>query len=105
RALEMLGKDGITALLALADSGVQKDTDRVVEAFLILRERPAFDALPTLLGHRHVGSAGRADLIRSLSRYRLDPPVSLEPIVAFVAGQKTETTEVKKALLDILAQP
>jgi putative membrane-bound dehydrogenase-like protein len=105
RGLDLLGKPGIKALLTLADSGVQKDTDRVVETFLTLRSRAAFEALPALLNHRHVESGQRAQLIRSTANYLLDPPVSLEAIVALVAKEKEETEEVKKALLDVLATP
>jgi hypothetical protein len=46
RALERLGKGGMTALMSLADSGVQQDTDRVVESFLATRSRAAFDTVP-----------------------------------------------------------
>jgi glucose/arabinose dehydrogenase len=105
RGLEMLGKPGIDALIALADSGVQKDTDRVVEAFLALRGRPAFDALPRLLAHPHVTAAQRAELIRSAGNYLLDPPVSLDAVIAHVAKQPKETSAVKKALLEVLGPP
>jgi putative membrane-bound dehydrogenase-like protein len=105
RAMEMLGKDGMTALMALADSGVQQDTDRVVEAFLAMRSRAAFESLPTILKHVHVDAPQRAALIHSVPNYQLDPPVSVEPIVEFVAAQKKETAEVKKSLLTVLATP
>lgn len=105
RAMEMLGKDGMTALLSLADSGVQKDTDRVVETFLAMRGKEAFETLPTILKHAHVASAQRVELIRSVTNYQLDPPVSVEAIAEFVAAQKKETAEVKKALLTVLATP
>jgi hypothetical protein len=101
RGLEMLGKPGMDSLLALADSGVQKDTDRVVEVFLGLRSRSAFEALATLLKHRHVSSSQRAELIRSAANYLLDPPVALDGLVALVAGEE-EPEEVRKALLDVL---
>jgi quinoprotein glucose dehydrogenase len=105
RSLEALGKEGMTSLLALADSGVQKDTDRVVEAVLSMRTREAFATLPTLLKHEHATANQRAELIRSVTNYQLDPPVSLDPIAAFVAGQKKETSDVKKTLLTVLATP
>jgi hypothetical protein len=91
--------------LSLADSGVQKDTDAVVESFLAMRSRPAFDALPSILNHRHVSAAQRVELIRSCANYQLDPPASVEPIAAYIAAQKKETTDVKKALLGVLATP
>jgi putative membrane-bound dehydrogenase-like protein len=102
RGLEMLGKEGMRSLIALADSGVQKDTDRVVEVFLALRERPGFEALPTILKHMHVTEAQRADLMRSATNYQLDPPVSLEPLVEHAIRQK-EGALVKKGLLEALA--
>jgi quinoprotein glucose dehydrogenase len=105
RGIERLGKPGIDALLALADSGVQKDTDRVVEAFLGLNSRAAFNALPALLKHRHVTSSQQADLIRSAVNYQLDPPVSLDPIAACFPEPRKETSAVKKSILDVLATP
>jgi glucose/arabinose dehydrogenase len=103
RALEMLGKPGIDTLIALADSGVQQDLDRVVESFARLRTRPAFEALPRLLNNPHLSGGQRAELVRSCGNYRLDPPVSLEPVVAWLAGQPKETPGVKKAMLEVLA--
>jgi putative membrane-bound dehydrogenase-like protein len=105
RALELLGKPGIDALLALGDSGVQKDTNRVVETFLGLRSRAAFAALPTLLNHMHVSSEQQAELMRSCTNYLLDPPVSLDPIAAYVAARPRTAPAVKKALLEVLAAP
>src|SRR5262249_26310159 len=49
RAIERLGKPGIDALLALAESGVDKDRDLVLEVFRTLRSRPAAEALPKFL--------------------------------------------------------
>src|SRR5262249_38625852 len=49
RAVESLGTPGIERLMALADSGVQKESDRVVEVFAAMRTRPAAAALPELL--------------------------------------------------------
>jgi glucose/arabinose dehydrogenase len=105
RAIERTGKAGMSALINLANSGVQKDTDRVVDAFLVLRSRAAFDALPRLLDHMHVGAEQRADLIRSAAAYLLDPPVSLDPLVAWMAKQKSEQSDVRKALLQALGVP
>jgi putative membrane-bound dehydrogenase-like protein len=105
RSLETLGKEGMTSLLQLADSGVQKDTDRVVDVVLGMRTKEAFAILPTLLKHEHVTASQRAELIRSLANYQFEPPVSLDPIAEFVAGRKKETSDVKKALLSVLATP
>jgi putative membrane-bound dehydrogenase-like protein len=105
RALESLGKSGIDALIALADSGVQKDTNRVVDAFLCLRSKAAFAALPTILKHMHVSSEQQVELVRSCTNYLLEPPVSLDPIVDFVASRPKTAPAVKKALLEVLAAP
>ncbi|MFO0926912.1 MAG: hypothetical protein U0736_07695 [Gemmataceae bacterium] len=93
----------MTALIALADSGVQKDTDRVVEAFLGLRSRAALDAVPVLLKHPHVSTMQQAELVRSCVNYLLDPPAALDPLVAAVTAEGNPT--VTRALLELLATP
>jgi putative membrane-bound dehydrogenase-like protein len=103
RALEALGKPGIDALLNLADSGVQKDIDRVAQTFTALRTRSGYNALPTLLKHPHLSDTQRAALVRSASNYLLDPPVSLEPLAAYLAGRKKEVVAVKLAALEVMA--
>src|SRR5262249_15992651 len=103
RALEMLGKPGIDALIALADSGAQKDTDSVVEVYRGLRSQAAVDALIRILKNPHVSSPQRAELVRSAINYQFDPPLSLEPLVAYLSSQPKETWEVKKAMLEVLA--
>src|SRR5262249_13750802 len=105
RALELLGKDGVVALLSLADSGVQKDTDKVVDAFAALRTRPAFDAIPALLRSPHVSAEQAAGLVRAAARYPLRPPASLDPIVASVAALTNADAGVTQALLEVLALP
>jgi HEAT repeat protein len=84
RAIERVGKPAVDKLLALADSGVARDWDRVVTAFLACRSRPAALALPTLLENVHLMSAQKADLLRSYSNYLLDPPISLEPVAEYL---------------------
>src|SRR5262249_43738007 len=49
RAIERLGDRGVRRLVDLADSGVSKDLDRVVDAFLTLRTPAGAKALPDLL--------------------------------------------------------
>jgi hypothetical protein len=105
RGLERLGKPGIAALIALADSGVQKDIDRVADAFTGLRSRAAFDALPGLLKNPHYNDEQRAALVRSCANYQLDPPVSLEPVFAYLAANPKEDAVVRTAGLDLLATP
>ena len=64
RAIERLGKPGIERLLALAESGVKKDTDHVVDFFAALRTRPSYEGLPALLKYPHLTVAQRVKLIR-----------------------------------------
>jgi HEAT repeat protein len=104
RAIERLGKPGVQRLLGLADAGVQKDTSTVVEAFLAMRSRAAAESLPALLRNPHLSIAQRADLIRSCAGYRLDPPVSLEPIFEYLVTQGDDALPVKQAAAEILAQ-
>jgi HEAT repeat protein len=103
RALESLGKQGIDRLLALADSGVKKDLDLVVEVFVALRTRPAADALPGLLKNPHLSIAQRADLIRSYRNYLLKPPVSPEPVLDYLLANPKEASPVKLAALEVLS--
>lgn len=103
RAIEGLGKEGIDRLVALAESGVQKDTDNAVAAFLALRTRPAVESLPRLLTNPHVTADQQARLLRSFANYRLDPPVSLRPVLDHVAGREDTTAAVKIAALEVLA--
>jgi quinoprotein glucose dehydrogenase len=105
RAVEMLGKPGVEALLSLADSGVQKDSDRVLEVFLTFRTRPAFDAIVKLLKNPHLSVNQRADLVRSSGNYQLDPPVSLDNVLGHVLAEEKGSPAVLKAMLDAVASP
>ncbi len=90
RALELTGKPGITKLLALADSGQQKDLERVLEVYPALRTRAAADGLPTLLKNYHVKPAQLAGLVRSYSNYQFEPPLDLRPLEEFLARLEKE---------------
>lgn len=112
RALEFTGKDGITKLLALGDSGSDKDLARVLDVYPSLRSREAAEKLPELLKNYHVKPEQKIGLIRSLTYYQFDPPVSVEPLVKFLddlpAGPTKEYTQgqlnsLKLAALDVLA--
>jgi len=103
RAIEALGKPGIERLLALAESGVKKDTDHVVGFFAALRSRPAYEGLPELLRYPHLTVAQRVLLIRSFGNYLLDPPISLDPIVKYLASPAGQPEEVKRAGAELLA--
>lgn len=102
-AIESLGKPGIERLLALAESGVKKDTDHVVEYFAALRTRPAYEGLPALLKYPHLSVAQRVKLIRSCGNYLLDPPISLDPIVKYLASPAGQPAEVKQVGAELLA--
>lgn len=104
RAIELTGKRGIDKLLALAESGDERDRNRVVEAFLGLRIRAGAQAIPTFLDNPHLTSEQRAGLLRSYSNYLLDPPVSLEPVVDYLMKNPGEATVVKLAGLEALSQ-
>ncbi len=104
RAIENLGKAGIDRLVALAASGVKKDTDTAVEAFRALRTRPAFEALPALLINPHLSVAQRASLVRSCTHYLLDPPAAREPILDYLADHaEAAAPAIQLAGLDVLA--
>ena len=102
RALEMLGKPGIDALLSIADSGVQKDIDRMAATFLGLRTRAAFAALPKLLKNPHLSTAQRSALLESILNYAFDKPLSLEAIVTPIAANAKENDDVRLTLLKTL---
>jgi len=95
RALEDLGKTGMTQLLALGESGVRKDTDRVVDTFAGLRTRAGYEALPSLLKYPHLTVEQRVKLIRSCGNYLLEPPISLDPIIAYLRTEGVGPAEVK----------
>jgi putative membrane-bound dehydrogenase-like protein len=103
RAIEDLGKPGVDLLIALGESGVQKDWDKMVQAFTMMRTRPAADAIPRALDNPHLTAAQRAALIHSYANYLLDPPVSLAPAVDYLIAHPKEDPAVKQAGLDLLA--
>src|SRR5262249_21393003 len=105
RAIERLGKPGIDKLIALALSGVDKDFNRVVDAFAALRSRAAADAIPDLLYYPHLTIPQRVSLIKSYSNYLFDPPVSLAPLVKYADAQKDAPPQVRLAALEVLTLP
>jgi putative membrane-bound dehydrogenase-like protein len=102
RSVENLGKPGLERLIAVADSGVQKETDHVVEAWTAFRTRPAGELIPTVLGNPHLSDAQRANLLRSYCTYLLDPPLSLEPLADYLLEHPPEFAPVKLAGLEAL---
>jgi putative heme-binding domain-containing protein len=102
RALERLGKPGIEALLALAASG-DKDRDLAVAAFLGLRSLPAAEGLAELLNRPDLTVAQREALVRSYANYQADPPMSLEPVIAYLNRRPNESLDVVRAALEVIA--
>jgi len=102
RALERLGKPGIEALLALAASG-DKDRDLAVEAFLGLRSRSAADGLGELLNRPDLTVTQREALVRSYANFQFDPPMSLDPIIAYLNRRPNESLDVILAALEVFA--
>lgn len=85
RAIEYVGKPAMEKMLGLADTGVAKDLEKCVEAFMAMRTREAYQALPILLKSYHLTPNQRANLVRSANNYQLDPPITLDPIVDYLA--------------------
>jgi HEAT repeat protein len=86
QAIERTGKDGIDKLMALLDSGVARDRDHVVRAFQALRSRAAAEALPEVLRSYHLTSGQKASVLLCYRNYRLEPPLSLEPVLDYLAS-------------------
>jgi len=103
RGLEKLGKPGIDALLAFAQSGNDKDKDLAVAVFLTLRTKPAADAIPELLLNPHVNADQREALVRSYTNYELDPPISLDPLADYLAKRPNEPVNVLLAAVDVFS--
>jgi putative membrane-bound dehydrogenase-like protein len=103
RAIERLGKPGIDKLIELAESGVDADRDRVLDAFLGLRTRAAAEAVPYLLQSPHLSTRQRADLLRSYGHYLLDPPVPLAPVLDYLTRHPRDLMPIQLAGLEVLA--
>ena len=99
RAIENLGAPGIERLVALGESGVQKETDKVVEAFTMMRTRPAADAVPRVLENPHLSASQRAALLRSYGNYLLDPPLSPAPALDYLKAHPREDPTVRLAAI------
>jgi putative membrane-bound dehydrogenase-like protein len=97
RAVERLGRPGLERLMDLANSGVTKDRDNVVEVFRALRTAPAVPLLGRLLENPHLGATQRAGLVRSYGNYLLDPPLSPAPMLGYLTRHPGEDARVKRA--------
>lgn len=102
RGLERLGKPGIDALVALANSGDQ-GMAQAVNAFVTLRIREGADAVPQLLNNPQANAAQREMLIASLNNYQLDPPISLDPLANYLALRTDESPGVVGAAVEVFA--
>jgi quinoprotein glucose dehydrogenase len=102
RAVERLGKPGMDALLALAETGRKADLDKVTAAFAGFRTRPGAEALPKLLANQHLTADHRADLVRSYGNYLLDPPLSMDPMASYLTARADEPV-VAIAGLEVMA--
>lgn len=103
RAFERLGKKGIDALLSVAQSGDENMLRKVAEGYTGLRTKPAYDALPQLLGNPHLKADERAALVKSYLNYQFDPPLPLDPLAKYLTTHPDEPAEVKKAGLEVLS--
>jgi putative membrane-bound dehydrogenase-like protein len=103
RGIERLGKPGIDAVLALAESGSDKDKNLAVSVFLGLRTRAGAGAIPELLLNPHVTAEQREALVRSYTNYELDPPVALEPLADYLAKRPNEPVNVLLAAVDVFS--
>jgi quinoprotein glucose dehydrogenase len=103
RALERCGKVGIERLVGLAKSGDDPDRAHAVAAFLALRTADGAAAIPEMLRNPHLTTDQRVALVRSYANYLLDPPVSLEPLLDYLADRPKEPLAVQAAAIETLA--
>ncbi len=101
--IDLLGKPGIDRLISVADSGVETEIAKIVQAFTALHARPAIEALPKLLLNPHLTARQRTLLLRTIPHYRFDPPISLDFIAAHFEAMPDEPAEVKLAALEGVA--
>ncbi len=101
RGLERLGRQGVDALLSLAQSGDAGNLHLAVVSFAALRTRPAAEALPELLANPHLSPDQREALVRSYANYQLDPPVGFDPLAQFFANRPDEPVEVVQAAVEV----
>lgn len=102
RALERTGAKGMRKLIDLATSGSDQDRDKVVDAFLTLRTRPAAEALPELLATAHLTGDQRIRLIKSFANYLLDPPLNADLLMDPRVMRAGATPAEQRARLEIL---
>ena len=103
RALERGGTDGLERLLALGDSGDQKLTDRVADAFLAMRSPAAAKLIPQLLRSPHLNTSERAAILRSCANYRTHPPIDFAALIEYLEKEADDEAELKLAGVEALA--
>ncbi len=101
RGLERLGKRGIEAVLNVGQSGNNDDLALALRIFAALREQAGAEALPELLAYPHLTPAQRETLVRSYANYQLEPPISLDPLAAFLAKRPEEPANVVQAAVEV----
>ncbi|WP_020475471.1 PVC-type heme-binding CxxCH protein [Zavarzinella formosa] len=104
RAIERLGKPGITALLDLARSGNQGYRERCVTAMQACRSPEAFAALPELLLDPHLSADQRAELIASATNYQFNPPVKTDALLAAIGKIAQPSAGELSAIVTTLAE-
>ncbi len=103
RGIERLGKPGVQAMLALADSGDKRDSERVAATFFAFRTKAAVDALPSILANTHLAPETLAELVRSYTNYQFDPPQPIETLLTYLTTGPQKPAVVQIAGLDVLA--
>lgn len=103
RGIERCEKEGVNALITLAESGNGPDFDRAVTAFCAMRTRPFGDALLKMLSNVHASEGQRVALLRSIPNYQDEPPLPLEPFAEFLT-QSTKLTVTERVVgLEVLS--
>lgn len=104
RALERLGKPGITALLDLGKSGKDADRERCVNIMIAGRSHATFAALPELLNDPHLLPEQRASLISSALNYQVFPPVKWDEIINAIGKIQSPSAIELSAIVTFLAE-
>jgi glucose/arabinose dehydrogenase len=102
RGVERLGKPGVDALIALAESGKDADTDKVGLTFTDLRTPVAAEGLLTLLRNPHLTAKQRATMLRSLGDYQLDSPLPLDGVYKYLREVPADEVAVRAAGLEVV---
>ncbi len=110
RAAEAVGKSAFNKLLALADSGNEKDLERVIEIFPHFRSAEAGERLGILLNNYHLTAGQLVPLIESYKLYKVEPPINAAPLRKVienlleenVRGNERDKESLRRVLFDVL---